>query len=295
MALWPRLYTELRHTNYKLLLRFSLVHKVFTALANWALRGSVLCVDAREGRVWRTQEALLPRAPQGVRVVVLSDTHLWHRQLWVPQGDVLLHAGDCLAEWGNGVRELQDFAAWLGGLPHAEKLVVGGNHDRCLQELGPARVAELLWKQGGAIYLHPELCDSVVLASGLRVAGNPWSVRTNPRSGNTAFQPEADDPRHSQVPACDVLVTHGPPRGVLDMGRGSTLLQAAVQSARPRLHAFGHVHEAHGAVVEGGRVCVNAAMCNDLFCAVRRPIVVDLPIPAQRAPPPQLRGHVSKP
>ena len=55
----------------------------------------------------------------------------------------------------------------------------------------------------------------------------------------------------------DVLIripslTHGPPFGILDETRngskaGCTSLNAYLPSLRPRLHVFGHIHEAHGA------------------------------------------------
>jgi hypothetical protein len=47
-------------------------------------------------------------------------------------------------------------------------------------------------------------------------------------------------------------LTHGPPFGILDETRngskaGCTSLNAHLPSLRPRLHVFGHIHEAHGA------------------------------------------------
>lgn len=49
----------------------------------------------------------------------------------------------------------------------------------------------------------------------------------------------------------DVVVTHGPPEGVMDKTEsgqraGSKDLFAAVARARPRLHCFGHIHEGWG-------------------------------------------------
>lgn len=46
-------------------------------------------------------------------------------------------------------------------------------------------------------------------------------------------------------------MTHGPPRGVLDrtkLGdeRGCVWLRNAVERVRPRVHAFGHIHEGRG-------------------------------------------------
>jgi predicted phosphodiesterase len=31
-----------------------------------------------------------------MRIVCISDTHSMHRQIEVPEGDLLIHAGDCL-------------------------------------------------------------------------------------------------------------------------------------------------------------------------------------------------------
>ncbi|OJZ92689.1 hypothetical protein ASPFODRAFT_56257 [Aspergillus luchuensis CBS 106.47] len=54
-------------------------------------------------------------------------------------------------------------------------------------------------------------------------------------------------------PGVDVMITHGPPYGVLDqvvpnhMSVGCEHLYRAVKRARPRLHVFGHIHEGYGA------------------------------------------------
>jgi hypothetical protein len=52
----------------------------------------------------------------------------------------------------------------------------------------------------------------------------------------------------------DVLITHGPPKGHLDktatgFGAGCPHLLAALDRVRPRLHCFGHIHEAWGAEI----------------------------------------------
>ncbi|KAL6247815.1 hypothetical protein RBB50_005163 [Rhinocladiella similis] len=52
----------------------------------------------------------------------------------------------------------------------------------------------------------------------------------------------------------DVMLTHGPPMGILDKvtrtreSVGCIHLRRAVERCRPRLHCFGHIHEAWGAV-----------------------------------------------
>jgi 3',5'-cyclic AMP phosphodiesterase CpdA len=51
-----------------------------------------------------------------LRIVCISDTHGHHRELSVPAGDLLVHAGD-LTRKGE-LDELRNLNAWLGTLPH---------------------------------------------------------------------------------------------------------------------------------------------------------------------------------
>jgi hypothetical protein len=53
-------------------------------------------------------------------------------------------------------------------------------------------------------------------------------------------------------PAIDVMMTHGPPMGILDAThRGESVgcqhLLRAARRCKPRLHCFGHIHEGWGA------------------------------------------------
>ena len=58
-------------------------------------------------------------------------------------------------------------------------------------------------------------------------------------------------PSYSSNDALDILVTHGPPLGLLDMtNRGTSAgclhLLRAVMRSRPLIHCFGHIHEGMG-------------------------------------------------
>lgn len=75
--------------------------------------------------------------------------------------------------------------------------------------------------------------------------------------------------RHGRIPSdTEILVTHGPREGVLDMtvgevGAGCGELRERVERLRRvRLHVFGHVHESRGVHLEAGTglVSVNCAM-----------------------------------
>jgi hypothetical protein len=73
-----------------------------------------------------------PKAHRSVRIVCISDTHELHRDFALPDGDLLIHAGD-FTFW-NHAAKIQDFNDWLGELPHRHKVVIPGNHDRAFNQ-----------------------------------------------------------------------------------------------------------------------------------------------------------------
>jgi len=205
-----------------------------------------------------------------LRLVCLSDTHNGHDRLVVPDGDVLLHAGDLT---GRGTaREVAAAGVFLARLPHCHKVVVAGNHDFLFQE-EPGRARELL---GDVTYLQDELA----LVAGLTIWGSPWQ----PWFHDWAFNLPRGAPlaeRWALVPeGVDVLVTHGPPWGVLDCTQGGERvgceeLLLARARIRPRLHLFGHIHEAYGTREDDGILSVNACNCDRLGRIAQEPVVID--------------------
>ncbi len=101
-----------------------------------------------------------------MRIVLISDTHgLHHRMPAIPDGDLLIHAGDCT---NRGVAdETADFLAWFGDLRHPHKVLIAGNHD-FLFEHEPARAEAMI--PPGVTYLR----DSGVTVGGLAIWGSPW-------------------------------------------------------------------------------------------------------------------------
>jgi len=206
-----------------------------------------------------------------VRIVCLSDTHSRHGDVVVPDGDVLVHAGDFTKRGSE--REVASFDAWLGTLPHRHKLVVAGNHD-FLFESAPQVARTLL---AHAAYLEDSGCE----IDGLRFWGSPWQ----PRFFDWAFNLERGEPLRRKweriSDLVDVLITHTPPHGILDRvwsGQevGCEELTAAVARLRPRLHVFGHIHEAHGVRETPATRYVNACICDLAYEPAQPPIVIDL-------------------
>jgi Icc-related predicted phosphoesterase len=79
----------------------------------------------------------------------------------------------------------------------------------------------------------------------------------------------------------DVLITHTPPYGILDRlisGKHAECadLVHALARVKPKVHVFGHIHEAYGRVEQDGTIYVNASVRNFRYQLVNPPIVVDL-------------------
>jgi len=194
----------------------------------------------------------LARYGRGVRIVAVADTHLFHGELAVPDGDVFVHAGDMCR--GGDLAELRIAAGWIAGLPHRHKVIVAGNHDWAFaREPGAARAMF-----GGAHYLE----DSGVTIEGLRFYGSPWQPAFNRWAFNLP-RGAALDAVWANVPrGLDVLITHGPPEGIGDrttvVGRaGCADLRARVAEVAPRLHLFGHIHQDGGVWQHGATVFAN--------------------------------------
>lgn len=205
-----------------------------------------------------------------MRVVCASDIHGQHGRFPVPAGDVLVLAGD-LTRRGT-LTELAEINTWLGTLPHRHKLIIAGNHDFGLEQ--DPRARELFTH---ATYLQ----DEGATVEGLRVWGSPWQ----PRFFDWAFNLDRGAPlrqRWDLIPeGTELLITHGPPRGVLDRcwdGRrvGCEDLLDAVRRLRPRLHVFGHIHESRGREAQGGTIFVNASVCTQRYKPTQPVQVVDL-------------------
>jgi Icc-related predicted phosphoesterase len=216
-----------------------------------------------------------------MKIVFISDTHNSHEQLEIPACDLLIHGGD----WSrHGVdTETNAFFDWFSQQPAREKILVAGNHDR-FAEQEPEIMVELS-KQHRVHWL----LDSGLELCGLRFWGSPFT----PRHHDWAFQEErgaAIQAHWDKFPeGLDILVTHGPPFGILDytikhINVGCEALLEAVQARPPKIHLFGHVHEDYGetrwAGMEtrfiNGSSFLSTKVRKPITEAVRPPLVLEL-------------------
>lgn len=208
-----------------------------------------------------------------MKLVCLSDTHGLHREVKLPPGDVLVHAGDLSAH--GRLDEVASFLNWFSAVGnYRHRVLIAGNHD-FLFERSPA-LAEQLVPQN-VHYLN----DSGITLEGLSFWGSP----VTPVFHHWAFnRSEAEIAGHwARIPEqVDVLITHGPPYGVLDQVLperrpvGCPELAKAVRQVRPRLHVFGHIHEGYGSEEHEGTRYLNVSICNADYCLTNSPVVVEL-------------------
>jgi Icc-related predicted phosphoesterase len=210
-----------------------------------------------------------------VRIVLISDTHTFHNKVAVPCGDVLVHAGDMALS--GSVREVQDCLDWMNSsaCPVEHVVVVAGNHDwACVTHL-----SELNF--GRVHYLE----NSSVNIGGKNFYGSP----VQPEFCNWAFnvpRGPAIKKYWDLIPGAglvDVLITHGPPMGILDQSipdhtdhLGCEDLAKQVEISKPLVHVFGHIHGSAGQRDFRDVRYVNAAVVNEAYRVVNPPRVLDI-------------------
>jgi Icc-related predicted phosphoesterase len=203
-----------------------------------------------------------------MRLVAVADTHLFHDDLVIPDGDVFIHAGD-LCRSGR-LDELILAARWINALPHRHKVVVAGNHDWAFARRPDAARAVFV---PSVIYLEDAACT----IDGVAFYGSPWQ----PEFGAWAFnlpRGEALRAKWAEIPeGTDVLITHGPPAGFGDRvsprrREGCADLRDRVRALRPALHLFGHIHEDGGLWRDDAVTFANVTTAD----AARSPTVLDL-------------------
>ena len=207
-----------------------------------------------------------------MRIVCISDTHEVHQKIVMPEGDLLIVAGDFTFK--GCPNHITIFNDWLGTLDYKHKVTIAGNHDLLFED--DALQARLLLTN--ATYLE----DSSVTIEGIKIYGSPWT----PRFFDWAFNANRGPiiaAKWAAIPDdTNVLVTHGPPFGILDLTpKGlhvgcDDLLIRIDQLKQLKLHAFGHIHHSYGLAHRNGVAFANACICNEAYIAARDPIVVDI-------------------
>jgi len=228
-----------------------------------------LYVDLENKKAISTFEPLKRKKDGHLRMVCISDIHLTYGYFNLPPGDVLIITGDTL--WTShcdttekSTRELKNFNDWIGKNPHKYKIVIGGNHDKIMEEGGLEKTSQILYN---CTYLQ----NNGTKIEGATFYGSPLTILGN--SNNNAFQISSEkfyDSLHAFPRDLDVLLTHSCYRGDMQDFVDNEL--------RPRVHIFGHMHDQYGINFGKNTTFINCAIVNQINLPTHLPIVVDLPL-----------------
>ena len=179
----------------------------------------------------------LPPDGQFTRLVVISDTHGHEESLpdTLPEGEVLVHCGDWSSGSGRNTAEATAAAArldeWLSKQPQQHKIIIRGNHDPF----------DVKFPLSNAVYVTSPIS--------LHLGGVTF-----------ACVPYSRGPLRGTLPKGEVLVTHVPPKRLLDRTytgeeAGDQSLRKAVKT-RATSRGFGclgtYMREAARAVCDSG-------------------------------------------
>ena len=207
-----------------------------------------------------------------MKITFISDTHTKHRQLKLPGGDLLIHAGD-LMNSGYSQYEVEDFCKWFESQNYDNCVFIAGNHDR-LFENEPELVKEIVDGYGVDYLQDSELVIGEEWETQVKIWGSPWQ----PEFYNWAFNlPRCGDQLKDvwdRIPKdTEILITHGPPQGHLDISGppynqpdlGCELLRVKVDQQPPKIHVFGHIHGSWGYKFHNGTHFINAAVLGENY------------------------------
>jgi Icc-related predicted phosphoesterase len=177
----------------------------------------------------------------------ISDTHTYHGLLKVPEGiDMVIHSGDATnpRDPYASEQEMLNFISWFGSLPIKHKIFVAGNHDLCIER---NLITKIDFMKNGIVYLENDYAE----VEGLKIWGSPftptfgqgWAFNKKRSALHDIWKEIPDD--------VDIVVVHGPPKGILDLAYhqlnciefcGDEALRKRMYLLNPKLCLFGHIH-----------------------------------------------------
>ena len=180
-----------------------------------------------------------------MKITAISDWHGDLNSVPVPESDVVCICGDMMAN-----RYVEPYYKWMESLPTKKVLFIPGNHDIPLVDYTSVSSLEQGLIKVWDLRLGP------ITIEGITFAGFWWSYCHDAPELEQIWAYmtpyyEKIKKHVDEIPACDVLVSHSPPRGILDLvgGRRSVgapgLFEKCVENKTQFLFC-GHIHEARG-------------------------------------------------
>jgi Icc-related predicted phosphoesterase len=225
------------------------------------------------------------------KITLISDTHTKHNQLSttkllrkmdqpldLPGGDILIHAGDFMNS-GYYKTEAIEFFNWFEAITNYDtKIFIAGNHDRIMEDdptwaqgyLTGYKTIEYLQDEELALYFDGPNGD--MPEENVRIYGSPWQPEFCNWAFNLPRNGKEMKARWDAIPDnTDILITHSPPFGHLDIPGGNTIrvgcemLRYRVDEIKPKIHVFGHIHGSWGHYFDGHTHFFNASVLDERY------------------------------
>lgn len=183
-----------------------------------------------------------------MRIWHISDTHCMHDLLHIPNDiDMVIHSGDCSNSRDSHINnnEIRYFIDWFTELPIREKIFVAGNHDVSIER---RMVLQSDFLSRDINYLE----NDFVVINDIKIWGSPYTPSFGRGWAWNMARHKIKSVWDTIPEDTDIIVTHGPPKGILDITTnfdselefcGCANLRKAIFKIKPKLCCFGHIHD----------------------------------------------------
>lgn len=206
-----------------------------------------------------------------MKICVISDVHGKWNKITIPECDILISCGDFSFQGEKHM--VEDFHAWLNKQPAKHVISVMGNHETWVEK-NFQEAKQLAIQKCPRVHFMDE---GLVEIEGLSI----WCSAITPFFCNWAWNryPEEIKDHWDKIPLdIDILVTHGPPYGILDKTvrgdlTGCQDLLNKLLKTKVKYHLFGHIHESYGTLSQNNITFINASICDENYKPINKPIV----------------------
>lgn len=208
------------------------------------------------------------------KLTFISDTHNKHGAINIEPTDFLIHTGDLTSK--GTLPEVAAFLYWFNQQPAKHKVFIAGNHDWLFYE-SQFQAKMLLRDYPDITYLE----DSAAEIEGIKFYGSPYQ----PVFYNWAFNANEETLKkkwHEIPDETDILLTHGPAYGILDLtyhqeNVGCKSLKYHIMNrVKPKIFAFGHIHEGYGTHKFEDTLYINCSSLNRRYHPENAPIIMEI-------------------
>jgi len=217
-----------------------------------------------------------------LKIIAISDVHEQWYNIKIPECDILISAGDY--SYKGKPEVVMNFHRWLNEQEAGHIISVNGNHELFVEK-NFQLCKEIAQKECPGVHFMDE---GLIEIEGFKIycsAITPWFH-------DWAWNVLRGDPikRHwDRIPDdTDVLVTHGPPYGILDtvyhfdgitprqLVGCEELYKRVWELPKLKCHIFGHIHGSYGHKEINGVKFYNASICDEAYSPSNEPWVIEI-------------------